>query len=115
MTVNRTKRRYIATMTSTSATMKYEIASLTHDNWDTFEFPMQQLLVRLGLWKYVKETTKSLDLDLDKEWEEGCAAARAEIALHVSPDLMHIVRSSEDPTKIWEKFKETLGWKGCTT
>ena len=73
--------------------MKYEIEKLNNENWDTFEFPMQQLLVRLGLWKYVKQTGQ-WPLKTEDEydtWEMGCEKACAELALRVGPEVMHIV------------------------
>ena len=78
---------------------------------------MQQLLIRLGLWKYVK---KSQWPDMKNEgeysvWEVGCEKARAEIALRVTAEVMHIVHASEDPADIWKCFKSTLGSKGWTT
>ena len=63
--------------------MKYDILRLNNDNWDTFEFPMQQLLVRLGLWKYAKQTGQWPDVDDEEyeEWESSCEKAHAELAL----------------------------------
>ena len=73
---------------------RYQFERLTHDNWDTFEFLMQQLLVRLGLWKYVRKTglwpVKTEKEEFSK-WEEGCEKARAEIALRVTAEVMYIV------------------------
>jgi hypothetical protein len=36
------------TDSNTPTVPRYEFLRLTHDNWDEFEFPMEQLLVRLG-------------------------------------------------------------------
>ena len=105
-------------MADESGLPRYQFQRLAHDNWDTFEFPMQQLLVRLGLWKYVKKTgqwPKKTDKDELTAWEDGCEKARAEIALRVTAEVMHIVRASEDPAIIWENFKMTLGSRGWTT
>ena len=46
------------------------------------------------------------------KWEDGCKKARAEITLHVTSEVMHIVRASANPAV---KFKTTLGSKGWTT
>ena len=81
-------------MANDSGLLRYQFQRLTHNNWDTFEFPMQQLLVPLGLWKYVQKTgewpTKT-EKDEFRKWEDGCKKAQAEIALHVSSEVMHII------------------------
>ena len=97
--------------------LRYQFQQLTHDNWDAFEFPMHQLLVRLGLWKYVAKTDQWLrkaDKDAYDKWEAGCEKACAEIALRVTAEVMHIVRVWEDPAVIWENFRMSLGSKGWT-
>jgi len=102
-------------MTDRYTIPRYEFLRLTHDNWEEFEFPMQQLLVRQGLWKYVKNPWPNKDdKDAYSAWEEGCEKARSEIALRVSAEVMHIVRASEDPAAIWKSFRTTLGSKGWT-
>ena len=84
------------TMTDDIGLSSYQFQQLTHDNWDAFEFPMQQL-VRLGLWKYVAKTDqwpRKADKDAYDKWEAGCEKAQAEIALCVTAEVMHIVRAS---------------------
>src|SRR5258706_708956 len=105
-------------MADISRLLKYHFQKLSHNNWDTFEFLMQQLLVRLELWKYMWKTGQwppKADQDEYSAWEEGCEKARAEIVLHVTTEAMHIVRACEDPAVIWENFKTTLGSRGWTT
>ena len=99
-------------MANNSGLPRYQFERLTHNNWDTFEFLMQQLLVQLGLWKYVQKTGLWLVM-MEKEefskWEEGCKKAWVEIALCVTAEVMHIIQALEDPVIIWENFKTTLG------
>ena len=52
------------------------------------------------------------DEDEYHKWEAGCEKARAEIALCVTAEILHIVRASEDPAIIRENFKMSLGSKG---
>ena len=81
-------------MANNSGLPRYQFKRLTHDNWDMFEFLMQQLLVQLGLWKYVQKMGLWL-MKMEKEefskWEEGCEKAQVEITLCVSSEVMHIV------------------------
>ena len=75
---------------------------------------MKQLLVRLGLWAYVAKKdqwSRKVDEDGYHKWEAGCEKARAEIALCVTAEVMHIVRASEDAAIICENFKMNLGSK----
>jgi hypothetical protein len=80
-----------------------------------FEFLVQQLLVRLGPQKVMKKGQWKADKDEYSAWEDECEKARAEIALRVTPEVMHTVRASEDRALIWENIKTALGSKGWTT
>jgi hypothetical protein len=70
---------------------------------------MQQLLVRLGLWKYVKNNQEPdvKKRDEHSAWETGCEKARAEIALCVSAEVMHI----GGPSDHLELFQDEIGIK----
>ena len=52
---------------------------------------------------------RKADKDAYDKWGAGWEKARAEIALRVTAEVMHIVRASEDPAVIWENFRMSLG------
>ena len=58
---------------------------------------------------------RKADKDAYDKWGAGCEKAQAEIALHATAEVMHIVQVLEDPAVIWENFRMSLGSKGWTS
>jgi hypothetical protein len=90
----------------TGLTTKVNVEPLNDTNWETWSFLMEQYLTVNNLWDIVDGTeTEPTDATAKAEFLRKQKAARARIALHVSPSQLNSVRLQADPKNIWNELK----------
>lgn len=69
-------------------------------NYNSWSFNMEMLLVKSGLWSVVKAKAKPEEVRKDE-------LAKAEIALHVDSKVQRKIRKCESAYEMWNTLKDT--------
>lgn len=90
------------------------IEPLRRENYDTWRIQAKALLLKLGLWNYVSQTTKKPTIegdDLNKYLEKD-GLALAELFLIISPGELKQVKNCETSKQVWDTLESIYHSKG---
>lgn len=81
---------------------KLSFAKLNNQNWQSWKFRMEMLLMREELW-YVITTAKPATLT--EQWKKDEQKARATIGLCVEDSQFSLVKGAKDAKEFWEQLR----------
>src|SRR6218665_3453896 len=80
-----------------------KIENLNNQNYQTWKFKMELLLIKEDLWETV---TKEIPDPVTAEWQTKYAKARAIIGLQVADNKLHLIRKQTTAKGSWQTLKK---------
>src|SRR6218665_1685159 len=80
-----------------------KIENLNNQNYQTWKFTMELLLIKEDLWETV---TKEIPDPVTAEWQTKDAKARAIIGLQVADNQLHLIRKQKTAKGSWQTLKK---------